>query len=110
MEKSHILQFKKLKKIIINMKNIKTFKTFKNESVGELEDSFIDINIDETELEDSDRPNLGKLKQKTGIEIIENPSKTDEYNAKMRKGGEVIVNPKFPEKSIHHIKSINDLK
>lgn len=81
-----------------------------NESVGELEDSFVDINIDETELEDSDRPNLGKLKQKAGIEIIETPSKTDAYNAKMRKGGEVIQEPGFSDKQLHHVKSINDLK
>jgi hypothetical protein len=81
-----------------------------NESVGELEDSFIDINIDETELEDSDRPNLGKLKQKAGIEIIETPSKTDAYNAKMRKGGEVIQEPGFSDKQMHHVKNINDLK
>jgi len=81
-----------------------------NESVGELEDSFVDINIDETELEDSDRPKSSKLKQKAGIEIIETPSKTDAYNAKMRKGGEVIQEPGFSDKQMHHVKNINDLK
>lgn len=79
-----------------------------SESVGELEDSFIKINGDESELEDSDRPNVGKLKQKTGKIIIETPSKTEEYNSKMRTGGEIIVDPKFPEKSIQHIKKFND--
>ena len=79
-----------------------------SESVGDLEDSFVKINIDETDLEDSDRKKSGKLNQKTGNIIIENPSKTDEYNAKMRLGGEVIVDTKFPEKSIHHVKSFND--
>lgn len=84
------------------MKKIKTFGKFL-ESVGEYEDSFIDINIDETELEDSDRPNLGKLKQKPGKIIIETPSKTDAYNAKMRLGGEVIQEPGFSDKQIHHV-------
>jgi hypothetical protein len=86
------------------MKKIKDFKKFIQESIGEYEDSFIDINIDETELEDSDRPNLGKLKQKAGLEIIETPSKTDAYNAKMRKGGEIIMDPKNPNKQIHSVK------
>lgn len=89
------------------MKKIKTFNQF-NESVGEYEDSFVDINIDETELEDSDRPNLGKLKQKSGKIIIETPSKTDAYNAKMRLGGEVIQEPGFSDKQIQHIKSTKD--
>lgn len=91
------------------MKNLKTFNQF-NESIGELEDSFVDINIDETELETSDRPNLGKLKQKPGIEIIETPSKTDAYNARMRKGGTVIQPKGFSDKQIHHVKNTNDLK
>ena len=77
---------------------------FYNESVGEYEPSFVDVNIDETELEDSDRPNLGKLKQKPGKIIIETPSKTDAYNAKMRLGGEVIQDPKFHDKQIHVVK------
>ena len=83
------------------MKKIKTFGTFVKESVGDLEDSFIDINLDETELETSDRPNLGKLKQKTGKIIIETPSKTDAYNAKMRLGGDIIADD---EKQIHIVK------
>ena len=89
-----------------NMKRIKTFEAFANESVGELEDSFIDVNIDETELEDSDRPNLGKLKQKPGKVIIETPSKTDAYNAKMSLGGDVIQEPGFADKQMQHVKSI----
>ena len=92
-------------KINYNMKRIKTFETFTNESVGEYEDSFIDINIDETDLEESDRPN-GKLKQKTGKVIIETPSKTDAYNAKMSLGGDVIQEPGFSDKQMHHVKSI----
>ena len=88
------------------MKKIKTFGKFL-ESVGEYEDSFVDINIDETELEDSDRPNLGKLKQKAGKVIIETPSKTDAYNAKRRLGGEVIQEPGFSDKQIH---VVNDTK
>lgn len=91
----------------LKMKNLKTFKKF-TESVGELEDSFVDINIDETELETSDRPNLGKLKQKPGIEIIETPSKTDAYNAKMRKGGTIIQPKGFSDKQIHHVKDIKE--
>lgn len=79
-----------------------------NESVGELEDSFVDVNIDETELETSDRPNLGKLKQKPGKIIIETPSKTDAYNAKMRLGGDVIQEPGFSDKQIHHVKSTKE--
>lgn len=86
------------------MKHLKTFENFANESVGEYEPNFVDINIDETELEDSDRPNLGKLKQKPGKVIIETPSKTDAYNAKMRLGGEVIQDPKFYDKQIHFVK------
>lgn len=79
------------------MKRIKSFNAF-NESVGELEDSFIDINIDETELEVSDK---GKLQQKSGKIIIETPSKTDAYNAKMALGGEIIQEPGFSDKQIH---------
>jgi len=90
------------------MKRTKNFDTFTVESVGDLEDSFVKINIDETELEVSDMPKVGKLNQIPGDIIIETPSKTDEYNAKMRLGGEVIVDPKFPEKSIHHVKKFND--
>lgn len=89
------------------MKTLKTFGKFL-ESVGEYEDSFVDINIDETELEDSDRPNLGKLKQKSGKVIIETPSKTDAYNAKMRLGGEVIQEPGFSDKQIHVVKDTNE--
>jgi len=89
------------------MKKLKTFGKFL-ESVGEYEDSFVDINIDETELEDSDRPNLGKLKQKAGTSIIETPSKTDAYNAKMRLGGEVIQEPGFSDKQIHVVKDTNE--
>lgn len=97
-------QIQQEKKEHKHMKKIKSFNKFL-ESVGELEDSFVDINIDETELEDSDRPNLGKLKQKTGKIIIETPSKTDAYNAKMRLGGDVIVDPEFPDKQIHTVRS-----
>jgi len=79
------------------MKRIKSFNTF-NESVGELEDSFVKVNLDETELEVSDK---GKLQQKSGKVIIETPSKTDAYNAKMRLGGEVIQEPGFSDKQIH---------
>ncbi len=93
------------------MKHLKKFETFVKESVGDYEDSFIDINIDETELEDSDRPNLGKLKQKPGKIIIETPSKTDAYNTKMRLGGDVVVNSKYSdEKQIHYVRSTNNLK
>ena len=84
------------------MRTLKKFDKFV-ESVGEYEDSLVKINIDETDLETSDRPKDGKLKQKAGIEIIETPSKTDAYNAKMRLGGEVIVDPKS-ETQIHHVK------
>lgn len=80
------------------------------ESVGDPEESFVDVNLDETEFEDSDRPNLSKLKQKDGTVIIETPSKTDAYNAKMRLGGEIIVDPKSPEKQFHHVKKFNDFK
>jgi hypothetical protein len=82
------------------MNKIKDFGTFVKESVGDLEDSFIDVNLDETELETSDRPS-GKLKQKTGKIIIETPSKTDAYNAKMRLGGDIIADD---EKQIHIVK------
>lgn len=95
--------------ITYNMKNIKKFNEYSNESVGELEDSFIDINIDQTKLEVTDKK-ANKLQQKAGIEIIENPSKTDEYNAKMRKGGEVVASKNYPEKSLHFVKKFNDLK
>ena len=97
---------KQEKNNIIYMKNLKTFEEFTVESVGEYEDSFIDINIDETELEDSDRPNLGKLKQKSGKIIIDAPSKTEEYNAKRRLGGDVIQEPGFSDKKIHHVKNV----
>ena len=90
------------------MKKIKNFEDFIKESVGEYEPSFIDVNIDETELEDSDRPNLGKLKQKPGKIIIETPSKTDAYNAKRRLGGEVIQEPGFSDKQIHHVNKTVD--
>ena len=82
------------------MKKIKTFGKFL-ESVGEYEDSFVKVNLDETDLEVSDRPKVGKLKQKTGKIIIETPSKTDAYNAKMSLGGEVIQEPGFSDKQIH---------
>lgn len=95
-------------KITYDMKNIKKFNDFSNESVGELEDSFVDINIDQTELEVTDKKS-GKLQQKVGIEIIENPSKTDEYNTKMRKGGETVAS-KDSEKTLHFVKKFNDLK
>ena len=91
-----------------NMKRIKTFEAFANESVGDLEDSFVDINIDETDLETSDRPKLGKLKQKTGKVIIETPSKTDAYNAKMSLGGDTIQEPGFADKQIHHVKDFKN--
>ena len=84
------------------MRTLKKFDKFV-ESVGEYEDSLVKINIDDTDLETSDRPNLGKLKQKPGKSIIETPSKTDAYNAKMRLGGEVIVDPKS-ETQIHIVK------
>ena len=80
---------------------IKNFKQF-NESVGEYEENFLDTNLDETELEDSDRAS-GKLKQKSGKIIIETPSKTDAYNAKMRLGGETIVDPKYLDRQIHFV-------
>jgi hypothetical protein len=91
------------KKEYNNMKTLKKFEEFVQESVGELEQSFIDTNLDETELEDSDKPNLGKLKQKAGISIIETPSKTEAYNAKMRMGGDIIVDPKDPDKQLHQV-------
>jgi len=92
------------KKQIIDMKRIKTFETFANESVGELEDSFININIDETDLEVSEKPS-GNLKQKAGKVIIENPSKAEAYNAIMRQGGEVFQEKGFSDKQIHHVNS-----
>jgi hypothetical protein len=88
------------------MRTLKKFDKFV-ESVGEYEDSLVKINIDETDLETSDRPKDGKLIQKAGISIIETPSKTDAYNAKMRLGGEVIVDPKS-ETQIHHVKSVKE--
>ena len=95
------------KKEYKNMKKIKTFNKFV-ESVGELEDSFVKVNLDNSELEVQEhRPtqNLGKLKQKPGKIIIEAPSKTDAYNAKMRLGGDVIQEPGFADKQIHVVKS-----
>ena len=88
------------------MKKLKTFGKFL-ESVGEYEDSFVKINIDETDLEVSEKPE-GKLKQKDGQIIIETPSKTDAYNAKMRLGGDVIQEPGFSDKQIHHVKSVKE--
>jgi hypothetical protein len=88
------------------MKKIKDFKTFK-ESVGEYEDSFIKINNDETSLEVSEKPS-GKLKQKAGKEIIETPSKTDAYNALMRKGGDIFQEEGFADKQIHNVKENNN--
>jgi len=84
----------------IKMKKIKTWEAFVKESTGDLEDSFININIDDTDLETSDRP-TGKLKQRPGKIIIETPSKTDAYNAKRRLGGDIIADD---EKQIHIIK------
>ena len=81
----------------------------KNESVGDLKTSFIDINLDETELETSD-DKTKKLEQEPGKIIIENPSKTDAYNAKLRLGGEITIDPKYPEKQIHHFKKFNEFK
>jgi hypothetical protein len=100
----------KKKKITKKKNNMKKFEEFANESVGEPEVSFVDVNLDETELEDSERPNLSKLNQKDGTIIIETPSKTDAYNAKMRLGGEIIVDPNSPEKQFHHVKKFNDFK
>ena len=74
----------------------------KTESVGDLEDSFVDVNIDETDLEGSE---LGKLTQKDGKIIIETPSKTDAYNAKMRLGGNTIQDKGFADKQILTIKN-----
>jgi hypothetical protein len=100
---------KKINKIM----KIKKFESFnndiKNESVGDLKTSFIDINLDETELETSD-DKTKKLEQEPGKIIIENPSKTDAYNAKMRLGGEITIDPKYPEKQIHHVKRFNEFK
>lgn len=93
-------------KINYNMKKIKTFGKFL-ESVGDYEDSFVKVNLDDSELEVQEhRPteNLGKLKQKPGKIIIETPSKTDAYNAKMRLGGDVIQEPGFSDKQIHTVK------
>jgi len=84
------------------MKKIKSFNKFVQESVGELEDSFVDVNIDETDLEGSE---LGKLTQKDGKIIIETPSKTDAYNAKMRLGGNTIQDKGFADKQILTIKN-----
>lgn len=87
------------------MKHLKTFK----ESVGEYEDSFINIKNDETSLEVSKKPS-GKLKQKAGKEIIETPSKTDAYNAIMRKGGDVFQEEGFADQQIHVVPETNDKK
>lgn len=96
------------------MKKIKKFNIFLNESfdklndsVGDLKNSFIDIDLDETELETSEN---GKLEQEPGKIIIENPSKIDAYNSKMRLGGEITIDPKYPEKQTHHIKKFNEFK
>ena len=92
------------------MKKIKTFGKFL-ESVGDYEDSFVKVDLDNSELEVQEhRPteNLGKLKQKSGKIIIETPSKTDAYNAKMRLGGDVIQEPGFSDKQIHHVKSVKE--
>jgi hypothetical protein len=88
------------------MKKIKDFGKFIKENVGEYEDSFININIDETDLEVS-KSKTGKLKQKPGKIIIETPSKTDAYNMKMQYGGESIVDPNYPDKQIQIVKSTN---
>jgi hypothetical protein len=95
---------------VIDSMNLSDFETEfcnTNESVGDPMDSFIDINLDATELETYED---GKIEQEPGKIIIENPSKTDAYNAKMRLGGEITIDPKYPEKQIHHIKRFNDLK
>jgi hypothetical protein len=93
------------------MKKIKKFESFNNNNeISEGCDpktSFIDINLDSTKLETSDDKNK-KLEQKPGKIIIETPSKTDAYNAKMRLGGEITIDPKFPEKQIHHVKKFNE--
>lgn len=78
-----------------NMRKIKNFGTFIKESTGDLEDTFVDIELDETDIDISQKP--GKI-------IIETPSKTDAYNAKMRNGGVDIVDPRYPEKQILNIK------
>jgi hypothetical protein len=88
------------------MKHLKTFVTYISESTGDLEDSFIDIDIDETDLEVSEEPE-GELKQNPGKIIIETPSKTDAYNMKKTYGGDEIVDPKYSDdKQILHIKDI----
>lgn len=85
-----------------NMKKIKTFEKFVNESTGDLEDMFVDIDIDETDLDRKD--GNPQVKQKPGKILIETPSKTDAYNMKMSHGGIDIVDPKYPEKQILTIK------
>ena len=47
-------------------------------------------------------PSEAEKNQASGKEIIENPSKTDAYNAEMRKGGETIVDPKTGD-TIHNV-------
>ena len=89
------------------MKKIKSFGKFL-ESVGEYEDSFVNVNLDDSELDGQKIRPTGKLKQKSGKIIIETPSKTDAYNAKMRLGGDVIQEPGFSDKQIHHVKSTNE--
>lgn len=74
------------------MNKIKDFGTFVKESTGDLEDTFVDINIDQSKVD---------IKQTPGKIIIETPSKTDAYNAKMRLGGEIIADD---EKQIQIIK------
>lgn len=88
------------------MKKIKDFGSFLKENVGEYEDSFVVVNNDATDLEVS-KSKTGKLKQKPGKIIIETPSKTDAYNMKMQYGGEIIVDPKYPDKQIQIVKSTN---
>lgn len=98
---------KKIKKINEFYNDITTNDSVVNESVGDPKTSFIDINLDSTKLETSDDKNK-KLEQEPGKIIIETPSKTDAYNAKMRLGGEITIDPKFPEKQIHHVKKFNE--
>lgn len=100
---------KKIKKINEFYNDITTNDSVANESVGDLKTSFVDINLDQTKLETSD-DKTKKLEQEPGKIIIETPSKTDAYNAKMRLGGEITIDPKYPEKQIHHIKKFNEFK
>lgn len=98
------------KKEYKNMKKIKSFDKFL-ESVGEYEDSFVKVNLDDAKLDAQvHRPDIGKLKQKPGKIIIETPSKTDAYNAKMRLGGDIIQEPGFSDKQTHIVKDTNDTK